>query len=223
MMPATCVPWPQSSYFVRLAVDEVHEGGNALAGLAVGLVRSSCHGGDAGVDDGDADAGAGVAILQPRRPASPRLPPCARCRPGLAVVVNALDVRIVSEALEHRVGNAGGVRLEQPQLAARRTAAVANAISRSAIVVKLDDDIGFAIAIGATIELLIELGMLPELGRALDPDPDDDPLPDPDEIRHAGPRLGTRRQRRKRRAGRSLPIGPKPPSCESALTHCTGS
>jgi hypothetical protein len=42
---------------------------------------------------------------------------------------------------------------------------IANAIRRLAIVVKLDDDIGFAIAIGAAIELLIELVMLPELGR----------------------------------------------------------
>ena len=45
MMPATCVPWPQSSYFVVLVVDEVDERGDALAGLLVALApRSSCHG-----------------------------------------------------------------------------------------------------------------------------------------------------------------------------------
>ena len=57
MMPATCVPWPLSSYGERAAVDEVDEREHAAVGQVGMLIR-----GDAGVDEGDRHAGARIGI-----------------------------------------------------------------------------------------------------------------------------------------------------------------
>ena len=61
---------------------------------------------DAGVDHRDADAGAGVTVLQPRRERADRGGRARHFTGDLAIDVHALDVRVVREAAEKRVGNA---------------------------------------------------------------------------------------------------------------------
>ena len=48
MIPATWVPWPNSSIALRIAADEAHVRDNAVGEGRVGR--------DAGIDDGNADA-----------------------------------------------------------------------------------------------------------------------------------------------------------------------
>ena len=61
MMPATCVPWPKPSPAVVAPGDGDDVGDDAR--LAVGVLEVRHVAGDAGVDDGDADAAAGDAAL----------------------------------------------------------------------------------------------------------------------------------------------------------------
>ena len=86
-------------------VDEVDKRGDALA-AAVGHREVIVPGRDARVDHRDADAGAGVAILRVHVLRADRGGGARDARRGFAIDVDALDLRIIREALEQHIRDA---------------------------------------------------------------------------------------------------------------------
>ena len=114
---------------------------------------------DAGVDHRDADASAGVTVLLARRESADGSGGARHFAGDFAIDVHALDVRVVGETAEKRVGNAARIRLQQLQASTRSATSALDAIGAVLvlIVVELNDDVGFAVAVGLVVQRAIEL------------------------------------------------------------------
>ncbi len=92
----------------RPSVDEVHELGDALVAVGIRLRRAALGqvvvpGGDAGVDDGDANAGAGVAERALHDASADRDGGAVVVRGDRAIIMNLEDVRLRFELLQQVV------------------------------------------------------------------------------------------------------------------------
>ncbi len=143
----------------RAAVDEIDKRGDALS-RAVRNRQVLMAGRDAGVDHRDADAGAGVTVLDLHVLGADGGGSTRDRRFGFAIDVNALDLRVVSEPLQQRVGHAARSRLDVAELPAGNAAGPFDAVCTVRVVVELHDDFGIADTVGDFVQLFVQFGML---------------------------------------------------------------